>query len=133
MKGMKTKPILNDSLQATRASFLTEKLKAYSRLVREPDLPVQGRLKRKTGMTLVATGCSASIGGRCRIQSHSSQEIETEVVGFADDSLYLMPIGRHGGLTPGARVIPTKSHPEVFVGDELLGRVMDGSGVPRQP
>ena len=34
------------------------------------------------------------------------------------------------GIMPGARVIPTHSVSEVAVGDELLGRVLDGAGRP---
>lgn len=120
----------NDSLASIRENFITDKLNAYTRLVREPELPVQGKLKRMTGLTLVASGCSAPIGSRCQVQTHGNQHIETEVVGFADENLYLMPIGRIRGLSPGARVMPSQHHPEVFVGDELLGRVIDGAGAP---
>lgn len=127
-----TKPetMLEDSLPAIRASLIVDKLKSFNRLAREPELPVQGKLKRKTGMTLVASGCNATIGSRCRVQSQSGHVVETEVVGFADESLYLMPIGRLDGLSRGARVIPANNDPEFLVGDELLGRVIDGTGKP---
>ena len=41
-----------------------------------------------------------------------------------------MPIGRIQGLSPGARVIPLPQKPEIQVGNELLGRVIDGTGAP---
>lgn len=130
MSAVKTEKISDDSLQGIRSSFINEKLKSYCHLTREPDLPVQGKLVRKTGMTLVASGCRAPIGSRCQIQSQSGPVIETEVVGFADDCLYLMPIGRLGELAPGARVIPVKNPPDFLVGNDLLGRVIDGTGNP---
>ena len=41
-----------------------------------------------------------------------------------------MPTGDIRGIMPGARVIPTRSVSTVAVGDELLGRVLDGAGRP---
>lgn len=41
-----------------------------------------------------------------------------------------MPIGDLRGLGPGARVVPTHGVCEVPVGDQLLGRVLDGAGHP---
>lgn len=119
-----------DSLEAIRKNLVLNKLKSFNQLVREPELPIQGKLKQMTGLTLMATGCRASIGSRCRILGNSSTPIEAEVVGFADENIYLMPIGRVQGLNPGARVIPSANYPEVMVGDELLGRVIDGAGDP---
>ena len=52
------------------------------------------------------------------------------MVGFAGERLFLMPIGEMRGVVPNARVIPVSGTPEVIVGDELLGRVLDGRGQP---
>ena len=120
----------DDTLESIRQNQVLEKLGTYTHLVREPDLPVQGRLKQMTGLTLMASGCRAAIGSRCRIMTNSSVPVEAEVVGFADENIYLMPIGRVHGLNPGDRVIPSRNHPEVPVGEELLGRVIDGAGDP---
>lgn len=127
---MNVEPQPPKSLGEKRFAFLQGRLERYTSHVRSPDLPVEGRLIRMTGLTLVAAGCQASIGNRCKIISSTSNEIEAEVVGFFDDNLFLMPIGRIHGLNPGARVIPLRHYPEVGVGDELLGRVIAGSGEP---
>ncbi|MDH3537819.1 MAG: flagellar protein export ATPase FliI, partial [Gammaproteobacteria bacterium] len=58
------------------------------------------------------------------------ERVETEVVGFSGDSLYLMPTSEVRGLVPNARVIPTRHGSDVLVGPELLGRVIDGRGRP---
>ncbi|MBN4075917.1 MAG: flagellar protein export ATPase FliI [SAR86 cluster bacterium] len=118
------------SVSEQRNSFLLDKLQRYTHLVNSPELPVEGRLIQMTGLTLVASGCRASIGNRCKIVTSNNNEIEAEVVGFSDGNLYLMPIGRIQGLNPGARVIPIQHYPEVGVGNELLGRVIDASGDP---
>ncbi len=41
-----------------------------------------------------------------------------------------MPIGNIQGIGPGAKVIPTHRMAEIPVGEELLGRVLDGQGKP---
>lgn len=93
-------------------------------------LTVEGKLTRMVGMTLEAVGCQSAIGGRCLVEGIDKQLIETEVVGFSGDKLYLMPTGGISGILPNARVIPTSSSYKVPVGGELLGRVIDGSGNP---
>jgi flagellum-specific ATP synthase len=82
------------------------------------------------GLTLEAVGCRAAIGGRCDVVNAANESIEAEVVGFAGESLYLMPTGDIRGLEPDARVVPTGRVSEARGGDELLGRIIDGSGKP---
>src|SRR5262249_45119584 len=53
-----------------------------------------------------------------------------EVVGFSGDRLYLMPTGDIHGLKPNARVVPRTGAETVGVGPQLLGRIIDGAGVP---
>ena len=91
---------------------------------------VQGRLTRMVGLTLEASGCRAAIGDRCLIRNNDNDSVEAEVVGFGGDNLYLMPTGSAHGLSPDARVIPLGRSGNVSVGEEVLGRVLDGVGLP---
>ncbi|MFT5502538.1 MAG: flagellum-specific ATP synthase [Gammaproteobacteria bacterium] len=91
---------------------------------------VEGVLTRMVGLTLEAVGCQAPIGARCDVVLPDDQRVETEVVGFAGERLYLMPTSEVRGLVPNARVIPVRQSSDVAVGDELLGRVIDGRGKP---
>lgn len=91
---------------------------------------VEGVLTRMVGLTLEAVGCQAPIGARCDVISSDGQRVETEVVGFSGEKLYLMPTSEVRGLVPNARVIPTSHSSDVMVGPELLGRVIDGRGRP---
>ncbi|MDW6001513.1 flagellar protein export ATPase FliI [Vibrio mangrovi] len=88
-----------------------------------------GRLVRVVGLTLEATGCKAPIGSLCKVETMSG-EIEAEVVGFSGDHLFLMPSEQVSGILPGAKVTPMHEDTGVPVGMELLGRVIDGVGVP---
>ncbi len=95
-----------------------------------PELVVEGVLRRTVGLAMEAEGCHAELGGRCDVVAADGRRVETEVVGFSGERLYLMPIGDMRGVVPNARVIPVSGTPEVVVGDELLGRVLDGRGAP---
>src|SRR5690554_1077255 len=95
-----------------------------------------GRLVRATGMVLEAVGLRLPVGASCAISvvSATSAHIEAEVVGFAGDITYLMPLETVPGLVPGARVLPlgdgVTSSRRFPLGDALLGRVLDGTGRP---
>lgn len=91
---------------------------------------VEGRLKRVTGLTLEAVGCRARIGSRCHVLDADGEAIEAEVVGFAGDSVFLMPVGELSGVMPNARVVPLAGGRSVPGGEGLLGRVIDGEGRP---
>jgi flagellum-specific ATP synthase len=91
---------------------------------------VEGILTRMVGLTLEAAGCQAPIGARCDVVTPTGQRVETEVVGFSGEKLYLMPTSDIRGLVPNSRVIPTSHSSGVKVGPELLGRVVDGRGRP---
>ncbi len=100
------------------------------RAAREGEAVIKGRLRRMVGLTLEAVGCQAPLGGRCTVELMDGSRAETEVVGFNDESLYLMPVGDIHGVTQGAYVVPSNKQFQVPVGDGLLGRVVDGAGKP---
>ncbi|MGI9257381.1 MAG: FliI/YscN family ATPase, partial [Gammaproteobacteria bacterium] len=93
-------------------------------------MAVHGVLTRLVGMTLEATGCQAAVGSRCLVEGQDGEAVETEVVGFARGSLLLMPMGPVHGVMPGAQVMSSGRVFEARVGEEILGRVLDGAGDP---
>jgi flagellum-specific ATP synthase len=117
--------------QAHRSAALRARLQPYLEHVQHrPPLLVEGKLTRMVGLTLEAVGCQAAIGDRCLIAGPHGALVDSEVVGFAGERLFLMPIGDVRGLAPNARVIPAGRTGEVAVGDDLLGRVLGGTGRP---
>ena len=90
----------------------------------------EGVLRRAVGLTLEASGCSAPLGSRCRVETSGGRWVDTEVVGFSGDRTFLMPTANLDGLLPNARVVATGQRGEVAVGEGLLGRVIDSDGVP---
>jgi len=114
-----------------RATLWAERLAACrARITTSPPLIVEGKLTRMVGLTLEAAGCQAPIGARCNVQGPNGNPVEAEVVGFSGEKIYLMPTGDIRGLTPNARVIPTRHVSVAEVGEALLGRVVDGAGRP---
>ena len=112
-----------------RSALVSRLRQRRERLVHVPAPVVEGRLTRLVGLTLEAVGCVAPIGAHCRVVSPGHGEpVEAEVVGFADDRVFLMPAGDIHGLAPYARVVPSGGGSRVPLGDGLLGRVLDGNG-----
>ncbi|WP_281648562.1 flagellar protein export ATPase FliI [Parendozoicomonas sp. Alg238-R29] len=96
-------------------------------------LPVartHGRLKRMSGLLLEATGCHLATGDRCLIQGSNGLNVEAEVIGFSGERHFLMPLTSPTGLRPSDRVKPLSDDCDIPVGDELLGRVLNGLGQP---
>ncbi len=113
-------------------------------------MQVSGRVTRVAGLVMEAVGLKLAVGSACTVPLPSGARIEAEVVGFADDKLFLMPQSDVEGVVPGTRVFPvevvqslprpgTVDHPRrrpsdrgrhLPVGNELLGRVLDGAGRP---
>ncbi len=123
--------MVTDQLETNRSSIWKQRLDPYLERAAEPvPMQVEGRLTRMVGLTLEAVGCQAPIGGRCLVTSSLSEPVEAEVVGFHDDKIFLMPLGDLQGLGPDARVKPLHTTCQVPVGDNLLGRVLDGTGHP---
>jgi flagellum-specific ATP synthase len=90
----------------------------------------EGVLKRVVGLTLEATGCEMPLGAPARVETADGGWVDAEVVGFSGERTFLMPSAELHGLLPNARVIPRFGRGAVDVGESLLGRVIDGEGVP---
>ncbi len=108
---------------------LLKRLQQYKTENMAPRIAVAGKLTRVVGLTLEAIGCRAAVGSLCQIETLDGS-LEAEVVGFAGEKLYLMPSEQLKGVIPGAKVTPMDEEHGIPVGMSLLGRVIDGVGVP---
>lgn len=104
----------------------------YKRIVENTRTMTEiGKVIQIIGLVIEADGPSSSIGDLCYIYIDRDREpIFSEVVGFRSDKILLMPLGDMEGLKPGSIVINTGSSMKIKVGEELLGRVLDGLGRP---
>jgi len=91
----------------------------------------RGRVGDLIGLIIEATGLQAEIGEVCMVgEGRDRPPVPTEVVGFRKGRTLLMPLGELHGIGPGTIVQPTGAPFRVGVGEPLLGRVIDGLGVP---
>ncbi|MBZ6397201.1 MULTISPECIES: flagellar protein export ATPase FliI [Pantoea] len=91
---------------------------------------VAGRLVRVTGILLECVGCRLAVGQLCEIEGVEGELIEAQVVGFDRDVTFLMPFKQPAGLMAGGRVFPVDKQSGVLIGDQWLGRVVNGLGEP---
>jgi flagellum-specific ATP synthase len=90
-----------------------------------------GRVSDLIGLIVEATGLEAEVGEVCEIATGRGRApVPAEVVGFRSRRTLLMPLGELHGIGPGNVVTATGEPVRVPVGDELLGRVLDGLGRP---
>jgi len=129
---------------AHRQHWLQSLDSVRQRIEELPAYRSSGRIVRATGMVLEAVGLRIPLGGVCRIELGAAlaadgrtRFAEAEVVGFAGEKLFLMPLEEISGLQAGARVLPlgegrhgSLSARRFPLGEQLLGRVVDGSGAP---
>ncbi len=114
---------------SAQSMTLSERLQRYEKHIKAPKPAVAGILTRVVGLTLEAKGLRAPVGSQCKIETINGF-VDAEVVGFNDQTLYLMPNDHISGVLPGARVIPKVNEIGLPVGMSLLGRVVDGLGRP---
>ena len=108
-------------------------LSKYTQIIHETDtIRRTGHVERIVGLTIESIGPDVRYGDVCRIETSDDDDfIFAEVVGFrSKNTPILMPIGEMRGVVPGAEVISIGSGLMVPVGEELLGRVVDGIGRP---
>ncbi|MEG2513290.1 MAG: FliI/YscN family ATPase, partial [Acetivibrio sp.] len=103
----------------------------YNTLVGKSYCQSLGKVVKVVGLTIESIGPSAKLNDLCRIFSgESGQSLMAEVIGFRDDRVLLMPYSNVEGVGLGSRVENTGAPLKVMVGNELLGKTLDGLGNP---
>ncbi len=103
---------------------------SYKQMLRHVQpVAVSGRVSAVRGLTVSVADFPVPIGAGCRVEGQSGG-VDAQVIGFADERTLIMPTGAMTGICRGARVVLTASTQSVGVGEDLLGRVLDGAGRP---
>jgi len=95
----------------------------------------KGKVVNVVGLTIESAGPDAKLGDMCTIIPESDEERElgpivAEVVGFKDRKTLLMPYDQTDGIGLGCIVENTGYPLQVAVSDQLLGKTLNGLGVP---
>ncbi|PKN45578.1 MAG: flagellum-specific ATP synthase FliI, partial [Deltaproteobacteria bacterium HGW-Deltaproteobacteria-20] len=92
---------------------------------------VRGRVEQVVGTIIRAVVPGVKVGELCILRNPwDSWTLKAEVVGFVKQVALLTPLGDLQGISPATEVIPTGEIHSVPVGEDLLGRVLDGLGNP---
>ena len=105
--------------------------KYYESLDGLSSVVLTGKVSKIVGFVIESKGPISKLGNICDIYTGDSRKkIMSEVMGFRGNNVLLMPIEDIRGLSQGSIVVNKEQNPVVPVGEELLGRIIDGLGNP---
>jgi len=90
----------------------------------------QGRVTQVIGQLVESEGPFCSVGEQCAIVTAEGRSFPGEIVGFRGATVLSMPLDNPTGIRYGDSVVSWGARPSLPVGDDLLGRVIDGVGKP---
>jgi ATP synthase in type III secretion protein N len=82
------------------------------------------------GLVVRARVPQVALGEIVQIDRRGHPPLPAEVAGFRGEQALLLPLGDLAGVTPASAVWRTGATLAIRCGDDLLGRVLDGVGVP---
>ncbi len=105
--------------------------KYYDLLNRISPISSTGKVAKVVGFVVESEGPRSRLGSICNIYTGlNRKKIMSEVMGFKGNNLLLMPIEDIRGLSQGSLVVDQEQSAVVPVGNNLLGRIVDGLGNP---
>jgi flagellar biosynthesis/type III secretory pathway ATPase len=109
-------------------NFLLDIGKYNSMVDRLEPVKFTGEVTCVKGLTVESNGPPAAVGEVCKIITSTGKEIQGEVIGIEVGKTILMTYDEMEGIEIGDKVIATGEELSVYVGEYLLGRVLDGTG-----
>jgi len=90
----------------------------------------KGSVVRVSGLTVESHGPVLGLGELCEIKLRDGRRVLAEVVGFGSDRLILLPLEHIEGISPGDSVTARSTPRYINLGEDVLGRVINGLGEP---
>ena len=105
----------------------------FSKAIEKAELiKINGKVTDVIGLVIVSIGPNVSLGEICTIVDKSGNEVcKSEVVGFKNGKVLSIALDEVEDISPSCEIVATGKTFSVGVGEELLGRVIDGLGNPR--
>ncbi|HZG84400.1 flagellar protein export ATPase FliI [Paenibacillus sp.] len=113
-------------------AFKAPDIEKYVEALRSVDpIRINGKVTQVIGLTVESEGPDVKLGDVCLIHpGKGAPPVKAEVVGFRNNKVILMPLGELTAIGPGCDVVGTGKPLAVKAGHELLGKVLDGLGLP---
>ena len=103
----------------------------YNRVTEQIFYRKKGKVVNVVGLTIESAGPDAKLGDICQIVPEGAgSPILAEVVGFKDRKTLLMPYDSVDGIAVGCIVENTDAPLLVTVSDDVLGKTLNGLGLP---
>lgn len=91
---------------------------------------IEGRVVELRGLTILVEDLPAAVGSLVTIRSPGLEPAPGEVVGFSGSRSIVMTLGQSLGIRAGDLVRVEQREQSVRISDDMLGRVLNGLGVP---
>ena len=102
-------------------SLTTEQLKQHE---------ISSTVLSFNGHIVKASPIPANIGSLCDIEVSEGQTVKAEIVAIGQDQIEILPYDTNTNIRVGNEIRLIEDGREVYVGEMLLGRVIDGLGHP---
>jgi flagellum-specific ATP synthase len=102
----------------------------FARLDRGQPWRWRGQVLESVGQTIESAGPLASVGECCEVTDQYGLPHLAEVIGFRGSNVLSMPVETTEGIRFGDQVAALGVRPEIEVGSDLMGRVLNALGAP---
>ncbi len=119
-------------MEKFKEEIKSELLSRFGNVIKniEP-IQMKGNIVKVVGLVLESEGPKAKIGEVCVLRDYFGREVsKSEIVGFKDNRILSMILGDLTEISPGMEIVATGESLTIGVGDNLLGRVLNGLGEP---
>ena len=82
------------------------------------------------GHIVTASPIPANIGSLCTIEVATGKKVKAEIVAISQEQVEILPYETNTNIKVGNEITLIEDGREVYVGKDLLGRVVDGLGEP---
>lgn len=90
----------------------------------------RGKVVQVVGQLVESEGPFCTVGEACEIIDSNGRHWPGEIVGFRGHTVLSMALRRPTGIRYGDQVVAWGRRPTLRVSEQLLGRVLDGAGIP---
>ncbi len=116
--------------EAPDARLISRLNRLHQRIVEPYSCQSAGKVIGVTGNIIRSVLPDAALGHMCRLETPNQPTLFAEVVGIQSPYALLAPLGESRGISSQTRVINEKRQHEIWVSDAVLGKMLNGLGLP---